>query len=278
MHAADKPALILGDEALTHGQFQVLKDQVVAALQRDGIAPGDVIAVCAATSLAYVVTFMGCVQCGVVVAPLAPSSSAQDLAAMLANAQAKRLFTDAETLPRLPAPQTDLPRIALDDDPSVGSAWSSWLETQQADGYNNIALSGVDLSDHNACLEGAREIHEKHGPISVLVNCAGITRDGTMKKMSYEQWYQVIDTNLNSVFNTCRSVIEGMLENGYGRIINISSSSARSGAVKMAHYSSSKGGMIALTDCSPFVIGAEKGFFKKHGLDVTILPGEGVNL
>jgi acyl-CoA synthetase (AMP-forming)/AMP-acid ligase II len=132
MHAADKPALILGDETLTHGQFQVLKDQVVAALQRDGIAPGDVIAICAATSLAYVVTFMGCVQCGVVVAPLAPSSSAQDLAAMLANAQAKRLFTDAETLPRLPAPQTDLPRIALDDDPSVGSAWSSWLETQQA--------------------------------------------------------------------------------------------------------------------------------------------------
>ncbi len=57
-----------------------------------------------------------------------------------------------------------------------------WLETQQADGYNNIALSGVDLSDHNACLEGAREIHEKHGPISVLVNCAGITRDGTMKR------------------------------------------------------------------------------------------------
>ena len=96
MHAADKPALILGDETLTHGQFQVLKDQVVAALQRDGIAPGDVIAICAATSLAYAVTFMGCVQCGVVVAPLAPSSSAQDLAAMLANAQAKRLFTDAE--------------------------------------------------------------------------------------------------------------------------------------------------------------------------------------
>ena len=108
MHAADKPALILGEETLTHGQFQVLKDQVVAALQRDGIAPGDVIAICAATSLAYVVTFMGCVQCGVVVAPLAPSSSAQDLAAMLANAQAKCLFTDAETLPRLPAPHTSL--------------------------------------------------------------------------------------------------------------------------------------------------------------------------
>ena len=122
-----------------------------------------------------------------------------------------------------------------------------WLETQQADGYNNIALSGVDLSDHNACLEGAREIHEKHGPISVLVNCAGITRDGTMKKMSYEQWYQVIDTNLNSVFNTCRSVIEGMLENGYGRIINISSINGRKGQFGQVNYAAAKAGMHGLT-------------------------------
>jgi acyl-CoA synthetase (AMP-forming)/AMP-acid ligase II len=96
-------------------------------LYRDGVQAGDVVAICAATSLAYVITFLGCVQCGVVVAPLAPSSSADQLAAMLDNAQAKWLFTDAETLNRLPPARTDLPRIALDDDASVGRPWSTWL-------------------------------------------------------------------------------------------------------------------------------------------------------
>ncbi|MGY2460895.1 acetoacetyl-CoA reductase [Vreelandella sulfidaeris] len=123
----------------------------------------------------------------------------------------------------------------------------TWLETQHADGYNNIELSGVDLSNHTACLEGAREIHDKYGPISVLVNCAGITRDGTMKKMSYEQWYEVLDTNLNSVFNTCRSVIEMMLEHGYGRIINISSINGRKGQFGQVNYAAAKAGMHGLT-------------------------------
>ncbi|WP_346796451.1 acetoacetyl-CoA reductase [Halomonas sp. Bachu 37] len=123
----------------------------------------------------------------------------------------------------------------------------TWLETQKADGYTNIALSGVDLSDHDACLAGAREIQDSYGPISVLVNCAGITRDGTMKKMSYEQWYEVIDTNLNSVFNTCRSVIDMMLEHGYGRIINISSINGRKGQFGQANYAAAKAGMHGLT-------------------------------
>ncbi|NYS60687.1 acetoacetyl-CoA reductase [Vreelandella salicampi] len=123
----------------------------------------------------------------------------------------------------------------------------TWLETQKADGYNNIALSGVDLSDFNACLDGAREIESQHGPITVLVNCAGITRDGTLKKMSHDQWSEVIDTNLNSVFNTCRSVIESMLEHGYGRIINISSINGRKGQFGQVNYAAAKAGMHGLT-------------------------------
>ncbi|MDR5897818.1 acetoacetyl-CoA reductase [Halomonas vilamensis] len=123
----------------------------------------------------------------------------------------------------------------------------TWLETQKADGYNNIALSGIDLSDFDACLEGAREIESQHGPITVLVNCAGITRDGTLKKMSHEQWSEVIDTNLNSVFNTCRSVIESMLEHGYGRIINISSINGRKGQFGQVNYAAAKAGMHGLT-------------------------------
>lgn len=122
-----------------------------------------------------------------------------------------------------------------------------WLETQKADGYDNIVLSGIDLTDYDACVAGVKEISEAHGPVSVLVNCAGITRDGTMKKMTPEQWHEVIDTNLNSVFNTCRSVIEGMLENGYGRIINISSINGRKGQFGQVNYAAAKAGMHGLT-------------------------------
>ena len=122
-----------------------------------------------------------------------------------------------------------------------------WLETQQSDGYDNIALSGVDLSDLDACLEGAREIESQHGPVSVLVNCAGITRDGTLKKMSHEQWSEVIDTNLNSVFNTCRGVIGSMLDHSYGRIINISSVNGRKGQFGQVNYAAAKAGMHGLT-------------------------------
>ncbi len=123
----------------------------------------------------------------------------------------------------------------------------TWLETQKADGYDNIALSGVDLTSYDDCMAGAKEITETHGSIAVLVNCAGITRDGTLKKMTSDQWHEVIDTNLNSVFNTCRSVIEGMLEHGYGRIINISSINGRKGQFGQVNYAAAKAGMHGLT-------------------------------
>ncbi|MFG6158987.1 acetoacetyl-CoA reductase [Halomonas sp. 1390] len=123
----------------------------------------------------------------------------------------------------------------------------AWLETQKAEGYDNIALSGIDLTSYDSCVAGVKEIREAHGPVSVLVNCAGITRDGTMKKMSPDQWNEVIDTNLNSVFNTCRSVIEDMLEQGYGRIINISSINGRKGQFGQVNYAAAKAGMHGLT-------------------------------
>ncbi len=123
----------------------------------------------------------------------------------------------------------------------------TWLEAQKSDGYNNIDIAGIDLVDFDACMKGVKEIEEKHGPIAVLVNCAGITRDGTMKKMTAEQWHEVIDTNLNSVFNTCRSVLDSMLENQYGRIINISSINGRKGQFGQANYAAAKAGMHGLT-------------------------------
>lgn len=125
------PALILGDLTTDYGTVSQRRDQVAAALHRDGLQPGDVAAICAATSIEYVITFLGCLRAGVVVAPLAPSSSPAHLAAMMDNAQAKVLFTDQETQDRIPRDaQHPVPRVALDGS-QAGQAWLGWLETAQ---------------------------------------------------------------------------------------------------------------------------------------------------
>lgn len=123
----------------------------------------------------------------------------------------------------------------------------SWLEDQKSQGFDNIVLSGANLTDYEDCEAGVREIQEQYGPIHVLINCAGITRDTTMKKMTADQWREVIDTNLNTVFNTCKSVLAGMLEAGYGRIVNISSINGRKGQFGQANYAAAKAGMHGLT-------------------------------
>jgi acetoacetyl-CoA reductase len=91
------------------------------------------------------------------------------------------------------------------------------------------------------------EVEQRFGPVDILVNCAGITRDGTMKRMVAEQWDAVIQTNLNSVFYMTRPVWEGMLERGYGRIINISSLNGQRGQFGQANYSAAKAGMHGFT-------------------------------
>ena len=85
------------------------------------------------------------------------------------------------------------------------------------------------------------------GPVEVLVNCAGITRDAQFRKMSKDQWDRVIDVNLNSVFNVTRHVIDGMIERNWGRIVNISSVNAQKGQFGQANYSAAKAGMHGFT-------------------------------
>ena len=85
------------------------------------------------------------------------------------------------------------------------------------------------------------------GPVDILVNAAGITRDGVFKRMSPNDWYAVINTNLNSVFNVTRQVIEGMMERGWGRIVNISSVNALKGQFGQTNYSAAKAGMHGFT-------------------------------
>ena len=104
-----------------------------------------------------------------------------------------------------------------------------------------------DVSNYKECAEGLKKVAEEVGPIDILVNNAGITRDSAFHKMTPEQWFEVINTNLNSLFNMTRPVIEGMRERGFGRIVNISSIIGQKGQFGQANYSAAKAGDIGFT-------------------------------
>ncbi len=122
----------------------------------------------------------------------------------------------------------------------------SWLAEQQAD-YPDVHIVGADVTDFDSCAGMVKSIEAEHGPIDVLVNCAGITRDKTLKRMEPEQWHAVINTNLNSAFNVTQQVINGMTERGFGRIINISSVNGQKGQFGQANYSAAKAGLHGFT-------------------------------
>ncbi len=104
-----------------------------------------------------------------------------------------------------------------------------------------------NVAKYEDCVTGLAQVAKDLGPVDILVNNAGITKDGMFHKMTPEQWYDVINTNLNSLFNMCRPVIEGMRERGFGRIINISSINGQKGQMGQANYSASKAGDIGFT-------------------------------
>jgi acetoacetyl-CoA reductase len=103
-----------------------------------------------------------------------------------------------------------------------------------------IAVYKWDVSSFDACFAGIRRIEADLGPVDILINNAGITRDSTLHKMTVEQWQAVINTNLNALFNMTRQVIEGMRDRGFGRIVNISSINAQKGQFGQANYSAAK--------------------------------------
>lgn len=105
-----------------------------------------------------------------------------------------------------------------------------------------------DVADFDACVEGIAQVEKTmRGSVEILVNNAGITRDGLMHKMSKDKWHDVIETNLNSCFYMSRAVIGAMRENGFGRIINISSVNAQLGQIGQTNYSAAKAGIIGFT-------------------------------
>jgi acetoacetyl-CoA reductase len=104
-----------------------------------------------------------------------------------------------------------------------------------------------DVSDFEASQEGARKVEADLGPVDVLVNNAGITRDTTIRKMTQQQWQEVIDTNLGGCFNMAKAVFDGMIGRKYGRIVNIGSINGQAGQYGQVNYAASKSGIHGFT-------------------------------
>jgi acetoacetyl-CoA reductase len=124
-----------------------------------------------------------------------------------------------------------------------------WNRSMAAVGLNgsHSALAFGDVTDYDAMGDMVQKIAREHGPVDILVNCAGITRDSTFRKMSQDQWRAVLATNLDSVFNVTRHVIDGMVERGWGRVINISSVNAVRGQFGQTNYAAAKAGILGFT-------------------------------
>ena len=162
-----------------------------------------------------------------------------------------------------------------------------WISGHKTSGRKFSAYP-VDVADFNSCKECVARITKDVGPVDILVNNAGITRDTTFKKMSKGDWDSVIRTNLNSVFNMTKQVMEGMVDRGWGRVVNVSSVNGSKGAFGQTNYSAAKAGMhgftkalalevarkgVTVNTISPGYIGTKMVMaIPKEVLDTKILP------
>ena len=112
---------------------------------------------------------------------------------------------------------------------------------------HGIPVFKWDVSDYEACQKGVERVVAEVGPVDVLVNNAGITRDGTILKMTYEMWKEVIDTNLGGCFNMAKAVFPGMRERNFGRIVNIGSINGQGGQYGQVNYAAAKSGIHGFT-------------------------------
>ena len=115
--------------------------------------------------------------------------------------------------------------------------------TAEMKDFPDVHFHALDVGNFESCAAAIKQIESTYGAVDILVNAAGITRDATLRKMNPQQWADVIAINLGSVYNTCRNVIEGMSERGFGRIVNISSVNGQTGQFGQTNYSAAKAGM-----------------------------------
>ena len=137
------------------------------------------------------------------------------------------------------------------------SKYKEWLKEMEGSGHKFRAYP-CDVSDFDSCQKMVGEVAKDLGPIDILINNAGITRDMTFKKMTKVDWDAVIKTNLDSVFNVTKPVVDGMVERGWGRVINVSSVNGQKGAFGQTNYSAAKAGMHGFTKALAYEV-ARKG-------------------
>jgi acetoacetyl-CoA reductase len=135
--------------------------------------------------------------------------------------------------------------------------YKDWLREMETQGHKFRAYP-CDVSDFESCQKCVEQIAKEVGPIDILINNAGITRDMTFKKMTKVDWDAVMATNLDSVFNVTKPVVDGMVERGWGRIINVSSVNGQKGAFGQTNYSAAKAGMHGFTKALAYEV-ARKG-------------------
>jgi acetoacetyl-CoA reductase len=144
--------------------------------------------------------------------------------------------------------------------------YSEWLANKKSEGYELTAVA-CDVADMDSCTRAVAEVHQKVGAVDILVNNAGITRDMTFKKMDKVNWDAVMRTNLDSLFNMSKQVVDGMVERGWGRVINVSSVNGSKGAFGQTNYSAAKAGVHGFTKALALEVA-------KKGVTVnTISPG-----
>jgi acetoacetyl-CoA reductase len=129
---------------------------------------------------------------------------------------------------------------------SSNSKAEEWQKQMKARGFSFRAVQ-VDVADFDSCAAAVKKVESEVGPVDILINNAGITRDLTFKKMGRVDWDAVISTNLTSVFNMTKPVVDAMVERGWGRVINVSSVNAQKGAFGQTNYAAAKAGMHGFT-------------------------------
>ena len=127
-----------------------------------------------------------------------------------------------------------------------GDDGRSWQERLARDGLDVLLVAG-DVTDFESCTSAVARAESRLGPVDILVNCAGITRDASLRKLDKPGWDAVLATNLDSVFNVTKQVIDGMTQRGFGRIVNISSLNGVKGQFGQTNYSAAKAGMHGFT-------------------------------
>ncbi len=136
-------------------------------------------------------------------------------------------------------------KVVVTNSPGNKNA-ASWLSSMKDRGYQ-FGSTSIDVADYDSCATGVSKVQEEVGAIDILVNNAGITRDHTFKKMTKAHWDEVIHTNLDSVFNMTKQVLDGMVTRGWGRVINVSSVNGQKGAFGQTNYAAAKAGMHGFT-------------------------------